>query len=227
MTSIATDDEEQGSVVATVRDRIRTGFDASRVGRTAMRVRERTRKAAAAAATAANRSVIASVGASLERGYEASRLSAGTAAFSTWVRNSWLYGWLTAEPEPDVIVIDLRETRTVGPVISVLDRVVPRVASATRESTVWSLSERAYEAAARPLAGSRVLRWCAAVLEPPEPPAETGGDPSGEDGGDLSDEDGGEYSGEDGGEHSGDDGGERSSETREDRSDGGDATSSE
>ncbi|SFC41074.1 hypothetical protein SAMN05444422_10834 [Halobiforma haloterrestris] len=37
---------------------------------------------------------------------------------------SSLYRWLTAEPDPDVIVIDLRETWTVGPVIAILDRVV-------------------------------------------------------------------------------------------------------
>lgn len=43
------------------------------------------------------------------------------------VTSAWLYGWLTAEPEPDVIVIDLRETRTVGRAISVLDRVLTRV----------------------------------------------------------------------------------------------------
>ena len=175
MTGVATDEEEHGSVVATVRDRIRTGFDASRVGRTAIRVRERVRRASAAVGTAATRSVVGGVGASLSRGYEASRLSAAGATLSTWVRNSWLYGWLTAEPEPDVIVIDLRETRTIGPVIGVLDRIVPRAATAARESTVWSLSERAYGAAAPPLAGSRVVRWLAAVLEPPEPPAERGG----------------------------------------------------
>lgn len=37
------------------------------------------------------------------------------------VQRSWLYRWLTAEPEPDVIVIDLRETWTVGPVLRLLD----------------------------------------------------------------------------------------------------------
>jgi hypothetical protein len=34
--------------------------------------------------------------------------------------------WVTAEPEPEVIVIDLRETVTVGPVIYVLGRVIAR-----------------------------------------------------------------------------------------------------
>jgi len=39
-------------------------------------------------------------------------------------RASWLYGWLTAEPEPDVVVIDLRETLIVGPILGLLDRVL-------------------------------------------------------------------------------------------------------
>ncbi|SFR90085.1 hypothetical protein SAMN05216559_0742 [Halomicrobium zhouii] len=41
------------------------------------------------------------------------------------VRDSYLVRWLTAEPEPDVVVIDLRETWTVGPVIAVLDWLAP------------------------------------------------------------------------------------------------------
>jgi hypothetical protein len=176
VTRTATDDEERGSVVATVRDRIKTGVDMSRVGRTTVRVRERCREAVAAVGTAASRSVVAGVGSSLHRGYETSRLAAAGAAVSTWVRNSRVYGWLTAEPEPDVIVVDLRETWTVGPVIGVLDRVVPRAASAARESTVWAVTERVYGAAARPLSGSRIVRWCVAALEPPEPAAETNGE---------------------------------------------------
>src|SRR6056297_879731 len=38
-------------------------------------------------------------------------------------RNSFIYRWLTKEPEPEVIVIDLRETRTVGPFINVFEAV--------------------------------------------------------------------------------------------------------
>ena len=41
------------------------------------------------------------------------------------VRDSYLVRWLTAEPEPDVVVIDLRETWTIGPVIAVIDWLVP------------------------------------------------------------------------------------------------------
>ncbi|WP_281194753.1 hypothetical protein [Halorubrum sp. F4] len=40
------------------------------------------------------------------------------------VRASWLYRWLTAEPDPDVIVIDLRETWTVGPFLGILDWII-------------------------------------------------------------------------------------------------------
>lgn len=39
------------------------------------------------------------------------------------VRASWGYRWLTAEPDPEPVVIDLRETYTVGPVLAVLERV--------------------------------------------------------------------------------------------------------
>ncbi|WP_066414416.1 hypothetical protein [Halorubrum aethiopicum] len=40
------------------------------------------------------------------------------------VRASWLYRWLTAEPDPEVIVIDLRETWTVGPFLRILDWII-------------------------------------------------------------------------------------------------------
>jgi hypothetical protein len=43
--------------------------------------------------------------------------------------------WLTAEPDPDVIVVDLRETVTVGPVILVLDRIVESVGGRSRDSS--------------------------------------------------------------------------------------------
>lgn len=51
----------------------------------------------------------------------ASRLADGARWSEQAVRASWLFGWLTEGPEPDVVVIDLRETVVVGPVISVLD----------------------------------------------------------------------------------------------------------
>lgn len=65
------------------------------------------------------------------RGSWLSRLGTQTAAV---VRDSWLYRWLTAEPEPEVIVIDLRETWTVGPFIRLLDAVLDRVVPALSDS---------------------------------------------------------------------------------------------
>lgn len=52
---------------------------------------------------------------------DTSKLVRGLHWFGNPIRSSWLYRWLTKEPEPDVIVIDLRETWTVGPLIGVLD----------------------------------------------------------------------------------------------------------
>lgn len=55
---------------------------------------------------------------------------------TTVVRNSWLYIWLTAEPESKVTVIDLRDTRTLGPVLGFLDRISdPGLAVLVRSST--------------------------------------------------------------------------------------------
>lgn len=51
----------------------------------------------------------------------ASRLTDGAQRSLQTVKASWLFRWLTDEPEPDVVVIDLRETVVVGPVLAVLD----------------------------------------------------------------------------------------------------------
>lgn len=90
---------------------------------------------------------------------------------ATVVRNSWLYGWLTAEPEPEVIVIDLRETWTVGPFITILDWAIETAAPWYRASTlkrgvdaVVALGERT--------ADTRTGELVIALLEPPEPPEE-------------------------------------------------------
>ena len=69
-------------------------------------------------------------------------LRAGSSQGVSWVRNSALYGWLTAEPDPDVIVIDLRETWTVGPVLSVLDWVVGWLVEAGDASRAVGLAQR-------------------------------------------------------------------------------------
>jgi hypothetical protein len=59
---------------------------------------------------------------------------------SVLVRNSYLYRWLTAEPEPEVIVIDLRETWTVGPIIAILDRVFDALERAATGSMLVAMA---------------------------------------------------------------------------------------
>lgn len=47
---------------------------------------------------------------------------------------SYCYRWLTAEPDPDVIVIDLRETWTVGPLLKLMTTAVAWVLPFWRSS---------------------------------------------------------------------------------------------
>ena len=48
----------------------------------------------------------------------------GSTTFVSWVGHSRGHRWLTAEPDPEVIVIDLRETKALGPLLGVLDRLL-------------------------------------------------------------------------------------------------------
>ncbi|MGQ3330779.1 hypothetical protein [Halorubrum sp. FL23] len=65
----------------------------------------------------------------------------------TVIRQSFLYQWLTVEPDPDVIVIDLRETKIVGPFLRLLDWVLTilvgaasgsRLVAVGRTTTAWT-----------------------------------------------------------------------------------------
>lgn len=68
--------------------------------------------------------------------YRASRLGRFVRGVERVTRQSWLVRWLTAEPEPDVIVVDLSETWTVGPLIRVVDATLPPLARGWRGSAV-------------------------------------------------------------------------------------------
>ena len=72
----------------------------------------------------------------------ASALRTAGSRASSWVRHSALYQWLTAEPDPEVIVIDLRETWTVGPVLQILDWIIDRLVDAADDSRVVSFVQR-------------------------------------------------------------------------------------
>ncbi|QSG05109.1 hypothetical protein [Halapricum desulfuricans] len=74
-----------------------------------------------------------------------SRTLSGLSAVERWVRSSWLYRWLTAEPEPEVIVIDLRETVTVRPFLIAIDAAIGLFVGGRRTSTAWRSLERARE----------------------------------------------------------------------------------
>lgn len=69
------------------------------------------------------------------RSIEASYVSDLASTIERSVRGSFLYRWLTAEPEPRVIAIDLRETKTGGPVITILDWVIGLLAYSRPAST--------------------------------------------------------------------------------------------
>ncbi|ELY39718.1 hypothetical protein [Natronorubrum tibetense] len=78
----------------------------------------------------------------LRRGVSQSRLTGGVRTLARFVRHSRLYRWFTTEPEPDVIVIDLRETYTVGPFIRLLDRCLEGVSDAAESSKTAAVAAR-------------------------------------------------------------------------------------
>jgi hypothetical protein len=92
------------------------------------------------------------------------------AVFGRTVCSSRLYAWLTAEPEPEVIVIDLRETYTVGPVVAAIDRAAGRIGPWWRHSRPKRVIERVADTVRPALAESRVVDALAVLLVPPEPP---------------------------------------------------------
>ena len=97
------------------------------------------------------------------------RVVAFTGTATGYARSSYIYQWLTKEPEPEVIVIDLRETRTVGPFIRLLDAGIERVGPYWNESRVKrgvdSLSRGTDHALQ-----TRPGRVLVTLLEPPDPP---------------------------------------------------------
>jgi hypothetical protein len=86
-----------------------------------------------------------------------------------WARASFLCRWLTKEPEPDVVVIDLRETLSVGPIIALLDRVLRFIVPHWAQSIPGRVLGGLVDLGER-LADTRGGRLLVAVLEPPEPP---------------------------------------------------------
>ena len=104
---------------------------------------------------------------------DASWLAGAVRTLTRWIRRSFLYRWLTKEPDPDVIVIDLRDTYTVGPFVALLDRLAPTIERTWRGSFVHRVADRFTIDPNRELiADSKTLRLLVAALEPPELPDE-------------------------------------------------------
>lgn len=60
------------------------------------------------------------------------------------IHRSWLYQWLTAEPEADVVVINLRETQTVGPILTFIQSMLFDNVRAVSSSWLFRTVERGY-----------------------------------------------------------------------------------
>ena len=83
-------------------------------------------------------STVGTYATALERRFAAAattaRVTTVTTPLRSYLAGSFVYEWFTAEPDPDVLVIDLRETASVGPLLDAVDRVVgtlrPGVSSA-------------------------------------------------------------------------------------------------
>lgn len=117
------------------------------------------------------RTVQTSVIGTLLRGSSESVQNAGK-RLGRVARNSFVFQWLTKEPEPEVVVIDLRETWTVGPLIGLLEWTIAQLAPYWRESALQQALigvTRLGESAAETRIGQVIIR----LLSPPEPPEES------------------------------------------------------
>lgn len=75
-----------------------------------------------------------SIGRALDTATGTSKLVHGLRVLNRWVTASFLYRWLTSEPDTSVIVIDLRETKTVGPFLVLLENPVDAVSPSIQRS---------------------------------------------------------------------------------------------
>lgn len=115
--------------------------------------------------------VISRANTRLRIGYSTSRIHRGLVGLGQVTRSSYLYRWLTSEPEPEVIVIDLRETYTAGPVIAAIDGIGAIVAPWYRHSRL-ARSIHLLDSQLTRLGDSRLGNMLKALFEPPEPPDE-------------------------------------------------------
>lgn len=90
---------------------------------------------------------VTALGSTFETATRHSRLTTQAAGtLRRFVDGSWLFRWLTAEPDPDVIVIDLRETLTVGPWLVAIERCLCWLLPATASSALLRLGRGGHRA---------------------------------------------------------------------------------
>ncbi|KAB7517939.1 hypothetical protein [Halosegnis rubeus] len=85
------------------------------------------------------------------------------------LHTSRLYQWLTAEPDPTVVTINLRETYTIGPVLGLLERLVTPMVTRWEQSRLNEVATALSDRGRRLAESSRVVRWLARLFVPPEP----------------------------------------------------------
>lgn len=90
-------------------------------------------------------------------------------ALARWTRNAYLYRWLTTESECDALVVDLRKTYTVGPVVERFDRLRPTVETTWRASVTRAVTTELRRTVSW-FENSLAVRLLVAALKPPEPP---------------------------------------------------------
>jgi hypothetical protein len=78
----------------------------------------------------------------VERSRVIGTLEAIESTLQRWTSGSRIIQWFLAEPDPEVIVIDLRETYTVGPIIRALDWTVVRADRLAERTGLASLLRR-------------------------------------------------------------------------------------
>ena len=81
--------------------------------------------------------------------------------------HAWIIRWLTREPEPNVVEIDLTETRTIGPIVAVLDRIVRSLSTPVSHSRIRATSHgtvRSFERNAVPVLGGAILGFALGTL---------------------------------------------------------------
>lgn len=85
------------------------------------------------------------------------------------IRRSFIYRWFTTPPEPEVIVIDLRETATIGPVLFLLERILAVLRPWFDASHLGRGIDRLSVLVSRSI-DTRLGQTIVALFEPPEPP---------------------------------------------------------